>query len=202
MGNISPVRALESAIADVVGKSRGVVLKKIRQAVVVSDRHHRRNHGLAHIPTLPARRADRLPRAVARHAYLVSMTVERCARCGAAVRQGQSWCTLCHAALGEEPSGVAESSPTAVDATAVSPAEPTEVRPSEPGAPADADGDALADSVPDLSLLSLTTGHEGWRPWASRLDSNGAKLAVMFGGMVVVMIVLVGIMAVIGLFLR
>jgi hypothetical protein len=50
--------------------------------------------------------------------------------------------------------------------------------------------------------LSLTTGHEGWRPWASRLDSNGAKLAVMFGGMVVVTIALVGIMAVIGLFLR
>ena len=138
-----------------------------------------------------------------------------CPRCGAHSRPGAQWCTLCYADLRPAPARSRRADPALVTVpptpaptpTAVAAAgrgkharqDPTvEEGGSESGLPArTSDEEALRSADAMLAMLAA----EQTKPLpglSGRLDSTGARVGLMAGGMALIALVLFLVMAVIG----
>ena len=149
-----------------------------------------------------------------------------CPRCGAHVRTGSDWCTLCYTDLrpadqrpavettpepGPEPTPVlpATATPTAVAATpaapgaltpSVAPEQQARGKHAKPAATAAAPADT---EVLAAQLLAQLAVHESGNPlgrYSSLADTPAKKVAVMIGGAVSVLAILLLLMAVLGIF--
>lgn len=129
----------------------------------------------------------------------------RCPRCGAHVRAGAEWCTLCYTDLRPAPEPLPLPEPEPAQAPASEPvAAAAPVAPrgrharqatayDESDAPADADQEPAPGTDAMLAMLAAESG----RPLdglIDRFDSTGARVTAMVGGVVVVSGVLFALM--------
>jgi hypothetical protein len=156
----------------------------------------------------------------------VNELTPRCPGCGAHVRAGDQWCTLCYADLraaaasppaeppqdGVGPPGSDDPVPHAADpaADAVEPDAPVAAVPGgrharraaqPPGPAGTASGGrtAVEEVDPDVLLVQLAADSGfALHGLAGHLDSPGAKVAVMAGGIVAVTLVMFLLMLVVG----
>ena len=146
-----------------------------------------------------------------------------CPRCGAHVRTGSDWCTLCYTDLrpadqrpavepapdAATPDLPATATPTAVAATpaapgaltpSVAPEQQARGKHAKPAATAAAPADT---EVLAAQLLAQLAVHESGNPlgrYSSLADTPAKKVAVMIGGAVSVLAILLLLMAVLGIF--
>lgn len=132
----------------------------------------------------------------------------RCPRCGAHVRAGADWCTLCYTDLRAAPEPPPApvplpGTPAPEPAAAVAPASPrgrhARQAPAydERDAPADGDHEPAPGTDAMLAMLAAESG----RPFdglLDRFDSTGARVGAMVGGVVVVSVGLFALMYLVG----
>ena len=118
-----------------------------------------------------------------------------CPACGATVRSAVAWCTLCYASL----------LPAAAEPAAPEPdADVAQLAPDagQAGEPDGGAGRTAPDVVVQQLLAELAASREPAPAWASRLPGGRAgKAIVMIGGGAAASLLLLGLMALIGLFL-
>ena len=132
----------------------------------------------------------------------------RCPQCGALVRAGADWCTLCYADLRPAPEPE-PAVPGPADLTVGVPedegvaGQPRRGRharldPAYDGAaPTDADPDTGL-SVDAMLALLAAENDQPLQGLTSRLDTTGSRVVAMVGGFVVVMVVIFALMYLVG----
>lgn len=137
----------------------------------------------------------------------------RCPQCGALVRAGADWCTLCYADLRPAPDPAPEPEPALpgpADLTVGVPedegvaGQPRRGRHARldpaydgSGAPTDADPETGL-SVDAMLALLAAENDQPLQGLTSRLDTTGSRVVAMVGGFVVVMVVIFALMYLVG----